>query len=75
MPLVWYFEAHYLAESVHAGVGASRGVGDHPSVDQPAESLLQHPLDRAVLRLALPACETVPHILDYSVKRPIRHVR
>ncbi len=74
IPFIWCFEAHYLAEGVHACVGASRGVGDHPSVDQLAKSLLQHPLDRAALRLALPTCKTVPHILDDSVKRPIRHV-
>ncbi len=74
MPLIWCFEAHDLAKGVHAGVRASRGVGDHPSVDQLAKSLLQHSLDRAVTRLALPACKTVPHILDDSVKRPIRHV-
>jgi hypothetical protein len=74
-PLDWHLEAYDLAPGVDACIGSAGSLRHHAASHYSFEPVLEYPLDRAFLGLALPAGKIVAGILKDRVTRLVWHVR
>ena len=73
LPLERDSHSHRLPARVHASIGASGSQRAHGCVAQPLECALQHSLNRARCRLALPSRKPRAIVMQHQLHHALRH--